>query len=296
MRGYFFDGCQIEDGKYDREYSASDHADYFKSIFTTGAFTKLDPRACEVTTDGSGLNRYISVAPGRVFISGYCGITDGDDTWHTATLADGRYRVVIRLDLSDDVRAFSCELLHGTATEYPPIVRDGNIYDLCLAQIEIAEYAPTIQDTRLDPELCGTVNIQALPPEPPYYPPGDLPLDLWLYTLFPDTLTPEQREAVEGNPSLRQIWESGRIQGSRAHYGTSSSTGSPLVATMQDGSTFVEKTGAIINVRFTNALNRTAATNLQPNGGTARAIQINGAAVSATNPLVCTANTIISFV
>ncbi|MCL2079405.1 MAG: hypothetical protein FWH17_06115, partial [Oscillospiraceae bacterium] len=42
--------------------------------------------------------------------------------------------------------------------------------------------------------------------------------------------------------------------------------------------------------------NRTAATNLQPNGGTARAIQINGAAVSATNPLVCTANTIISFV
>ncbi|MCL2607599.1 MAG: hypothetical protein FWD92_03475 [Methanomassiliicoccaceae archaeon] len=64
--------------------------------------------------------------------------------------------------------------------------------------------------------------------------------------------------------------------------GTSSSTATPL-ATGIAGITVAA--GARIRVRFTAAVNRTAGTTLTVNGASST-IQINGAAISATNPLV----------
>jgi hypothetical protein len=71
---------------------------------------------------------------------------------------------------------------------------------------------------------------------------------------------------------------------------STSSTDTPLVVTGLPSVTESHLTGRIITIRCTAAISRTAATNIQPSGGTSRALQINGAAVSAANPLIVPAN------
>ncbi|MCL2636975.1 MAG: hypothetical protein FWD48_01260 [Oscillospiraceae bacterium] len=72
--------------------------------------------------------------------------------------------------------------------------------------------------------------------------------------------------------------------------GATASTTTPLSVTGLPSVTETHLTGRIITIRCTNAINMTAATNIQPSGGTSRALQINGAAVSASNPLTVPAS------
>ena len=90
-------------------------------------------------------------------------------------------------------------------------MRDGNIYDLCLANVILASGVPTVEDTRFDPSLCGQVRITGREPLPPYYPPGALPEILWLYAAFRDQLTSQQLDMVEGNPSLMAIYNNSSV-------------------------------------------------------------------------------------
>ena len=160
MIGYFFDahitGIDLEGNLvYDREYLAAEHANFYDAFWSTGLFTSADADACKVTAVGGVL----TVAPGRVFINGYQGITEGDDTFDVSAVASGYFRVIVRLDISEDVRAFSCFLAEGSGSSYPALVRSGNVYDLSLANVQVTTGVPTIVDTRSDPALCGSSQV-----------------------------------------------------------------------------------------------------------------------------------------
>ena len=79
--------------------------------------------------------------------------------------ADGVYpridRVVVKLNIID--REIVLAVLTGTPSASPTaplLTRTSDVYELCLAEIEIPQGAVTvgeITDTRLDTELCGLV-------------------------------------------------------------------------------------------------------------------------------------------
>lgn len=123
--------------------------------------TNESASACLVGTSGTGI-KSITVGAGRAFINGYQAILDGADTFVASTLANGYYRVILRLDLNVDVRAFSLLLVQGTTSAYPALVRTGNIYDLCLANVVINTGVPTVTDTRSDTSLCGIAVIRGM--------------------------------------------------------------------------------------------------------------------------------------
>ena len=218
MKSYFFDAHVTgmePDGSpiYDREYYAEDHASYYSSIFSNGVFMKESAAACLVAASGGsgGEPRKLTVSSGRAFINGYQCICEGDDVFVVSDLPNGHYRVFIRLDKNENVRGFSCELVYGSASEYPEPERSANIYDLCLADVVLTDGMPTVTDTRSDPALCGQVMYKIHPEEPPYYPPSDLPQMLWTYANFPETMDPGEISQVEGNPSLMAIWNASRV-------------------------------------------------------------------------------------
>lgn len=162
MTSYFFDGKLIgvnSDGfpEGDREYNAEDHANFYRGLFANGIVLTHDGDACKVTTTGTTTHT-LHVMPGRILINGYQGIADGSDEFANLNeLNNGRYRVVIRLNISEDVRDISCKLVFGSATEYPTLVRVGNIYEMSLANVVIANGLAAVTDTRLDPNLCGAL-------------------------------------------------------------------------------------------------------------------------------------------
>lgn len=165
MIGYFFDS-KLENGMPDRPYDATDHAQFYQSFFSNGAFMRIDADACKVSYITSP-QRALQVAPGRVFIDGYQGITEGDDIFQTSSLPNSHYRIIIRLDRSEEVRAFSCKMIQGTSITFPKLIREGNIYDLCLAEVIIADGSVvSLTDTRTNTELCGSVQFTG---EQPFY-------------------------------------------------------------------------------------------------------------------------------
>src|SRR5690606_11030960 len=74
-------------------------------------------------------------------------------------------RVVLRLDLSEDARHLRAFVLTGEPAgepEPPEITREGDVYELALAQVlieaNVANINPAnITDERFDTELCGLV-------------------------------------------------------------------------------------------------------------------------------------------
>jgi hypothetical protein len=220
MKGRYFDAHQKgldEFGQpvYDRVYQASDHAAERRPFFSErGVFSYIDSEACKVVVEGSSPFFELCVKPGYLYIKGYQGECEGtaeDERFSTAALPDGNYRYIISLNLNEAVRAFVPELRRG-GIEYPEIIRLGNIYDVCLANVQIESGVPkVIEDTRYDTELCGQLTFAYGTPLPAYYPPTVLPEILWLYTIFPDALTLEQIELVESNPHLLESFKESRI-------------------------------------------------------------------------------------
>ena len=74
-------------------------------------------------------------------------------------------RIVLRLDLSVDVRAIDLYVLKGveaSAPIAPGLTRNNTIYEIALADILVSKNStsisqPRITDTRLNTELCGIV-------------------------------------------------------------------------------------------------------------------------------------------
>ena len=143
---------------HDRVYDASDVARFLKKFFTNGVFNN----SLRVTAND---NMTVSVSVGQANIEGYgyelddiltLDIADADSTLSRID------SVVLRLDLTN--RQITAQILQGSyATEpgQPSIIRTGNIYDLRLANILVANGATRITtdviiDTRFGSD-CGNV-------------------------------------------------------------------------------------------------------------------------------------------
>ena len=152
----------------DRVYQSEEFADYFRSFITDGIFN--GGSQLKVTPTGSGMA--VNVDLGRAWVQGYLFIHKDDGSGQAqldidAAGAQPRIdRVVIRLDRSAAVRDIDFKILKGTqaATPVPPtLTREGNIYELSLAQIKVKVGALKIDaadviDERLNQAVCGLVN------------------------------------------------------------------------------------------------------------------------------------------
>ena len=281
MKSYFFNAHITGiDGEgfpiYDREYAAEDHANYYAAFFTNGLFLYINSGACLVTASGGsgGEPRKLTVAPGRVFVNGYQGVCEGDDVFIVSDLPNGYYRVMVRLDKGEEVRAFECELVFGSGSAYPSPVRSGNIYELCLASVIITDGVPALVDTRTDTALCGAASL----------------------TVSPDMLPAEvtQSEAQGGTLTLQRMFTPQRVaQAARAlavppyngvGYGTCA-TAAATAAKVGALANFVRYTGAVVCIRFTVA-NTAATPTLDVNGTGAAQIRKGGAALTDVTQLI----------
>jgi len=208
LKGFFFNAQPTTDvtnypSGYDREYDADDFNRYMGLFFTNGIFVRDDLDACKVVASGLAF----TVTPGVALVDGgQCHFEAGDGL--TISQGAGMYSIMCRRNSAAGVRAFELVAVKGSES-FPPPVREGDLYDLCLAHVTATASISTVADTREDMDLCG---FAALTGQPPYYPPDDanLPYILWLYLLgLP--MTEEQVDAVEGNPSLMEIYNQSRL-------------------------------------------------------------------------------------
>ena len=196
-KSYFFNAEPTEDLSshptgYDREYDADDHAAFFRPFFSEkGIMAGRDADACKVSVQG-GEGTTLQVAAGAVYVRGRAAIFDGTET---VTVSED-CKIVCRMNKGADVRAFQLLAITGELQDTE------DVCDLQLATAHLEEisggHKVVLTDTRTFLSYMG---------QPAYYPPDSdsLPYVLWLYTLgFP--MDEEQRQMVEGNPSLMAIF------------------------------------------------------------------------------------------
>ena len=142
----------------DRVYDASDVANFLSKFFTNGVFNNS-------LAVSSNDNMTVSVAVGSANINGYAYenteilTLDIDEADNTLSRIDS---VICRLDLTN--RQITTMILQGdyaTTPSQPSITRTGNIYDLRLANILVANgttriTTELITDTRFGSD-CGNV-------------------------------------------------------------------------------------------------------------------------------------------
>jgi len=198
----------------DPGYGASDFAGYFDALIRHGVVAGKEATSLKVErTTGLG----VSVSVGMIIINGYMGIVHSAPEAFTLDSAGAQNRtdaVVMRLDMTVDatgnarVGSIYPAVVKGTPGGGAPAVRrDNDVWEMCLALVTVRANASSlaagdVADKRGDFDLCG---FAAFMGEPAYYPPGDIPLLLWLYGTFPNELTPAQISEVESNPSLIRV-------------------------------------------------------------------------------------------
>ena len=195
MRAYFFNAEPTNDvlhhpTGYDREYGADEATALITQFFQEEAGVFVGDKssdACKVVLQEDGKLR---VCAGTVIVRGRVCEFDGTET---ISVSSSR-KIVARMDKSAEVRDFQLR-----AVQEPVISAD--TYDFVLAEVTVDEdgVITAVEDKR---------TFLAMKGQPPYYPPDTdaLPYMLWLYVLgFP--MTPEQKAAVEGNPSLMSIYQ-----------------------------------------------------------------------------------------
>jgi hypothetical protein len=146
----------------DRRYKAEDWAAYFSSFIGNGFFPV--PSSGLQVTAGGGMS--ITLRAGRAWINGYFYTNDVDATFPLET-ADGVLRridrVVIRWDLT--ARNITANIKRSQPSSNPtppPLQRDADVWEICLADVMIRNGATAISQTditdqRLNPALCGVV-------------------------------------------------------------------------------------------------------------------------------------------
>lgn len=156
--GFF--NALLTNGEYDRKYNANDYSDNLAVVVSNGVL-RSDDDDLKVTEAGM----IVTVGVGRAWINGHYYKNDTPYSFAVVTAPTGgtRYdRVFLRLDKNLAVRSVSLVYQQGTASNNPTKpapVRDGNIYDIVLADIFVDTNATSLKvtDTRHNPELCGWV-------------------------------------------------------------------------------------------------------------------------------------------
>jgi hypothetical protein len=150
-----------------RTYQASDFADYFGSVLSTGLLHTDNIPALEVKCEGTDLRTYVT--PGKAIIQGYLYENTSNLYLEHALpepTLDRIDRIVLRLDKRNQSRYIRLFVKQGTPDENPvppDLQRDDFIYELSLAQIRVRANTSTLNpadliDERLDENLCGLVH------------------------------------------------------------------------------------------------------------------------------------------
>jgi hypothetical protein len=150
-----------------RTYQASDFADYFGKVLSSGLLHTDNVPAMQVKCEGTDLRTYVE--PGQAIMQGYAYENTSNlylnHSLPEATL-DRIDRIVLRLDKRNQsrfVKLFVVQGVSGTNPVAPNLQRDDFIYELSLAQIRIRANTSTLVaadliDERLDESLCGLVS------------------------------------------------------------------------------------------------------------------------------------------
>lgn len=155
---YLFFNSTIDDR---RKHKASDIAEYWDSFLKSGLIHTDGKPTLKVEANGSDME--ISVDLGKAVILGHLYINDSSlkKPISQSTASEDRFdRVVLRLDLNIENRYIKVFIKEGTALAPPELTREGNIYEVSLAQIHVKQGKSFLEqsdiiDERLDEELCG---------------------------------------------------------------------------------------------------------------------------------------------
>lgn len=161
--GFF--NAQLVDGEPDRAYEASHFAAYYATLIDNGVFANPATNL-QVVAGANALE--VIVKAGKAFIQGY---------WYTNTenlslsfspnSGTGQVRwdeVILELNLS--TRQIAAKVVTGTLSgtrPTPTVIRSGNVYQLCLAQLKIPPTGSPklsnsyIYDIRSNSTYCGWV-------------------------------------------------------------------------------------------------------------------------------------------
>jgi hypothetical protein len=149
----------------DRTYTADFFADYFAGILTNGIYNG----GTNLKVINSSNDMESDVQAGRAFINGYFYHNSGTIslTHKTAHATLNRIdRVILRLDISEDVRSISLHILAGTPNQTPAppaLTRNDTVHEISLARVLIEAGSSVIAvgnitDERLDSSVCGLIN------------------------------------------------------------------------------------------------------------------------------------------
>ena len=162
----FFDSVEN-----DNSYYADDFAEFFRMFLKDGVW-KLGENLS--VSPGNGLS--VLVDYGAAMVQGYGYWLKNDNSGEkqlnlVGASAQPRIdRIVLRLDTSLQTRKVSLAVLTGESAAQPvapSLTRNGNIYELSLAQVHIGANALSISaeqivDERADALLCGTIEPRAV--------------------------------------------------------------------------------------------------------------------------------------
>ncbi|RNB90153.1 hypothetical protein EDM59_01520 [Brevibacillus nitrificans] len=156
----FFDSTDEDQ----REYRASEFAEYFNLFLTSGVFHTDD----RLRVFGTGTNMQVLVEEGYAFLLGYMyKIANGAKclTIANADPTNDRIdRVVVRLDFNE--RVITAEVKQGVpaAVPVPPgLTRTQTVHEISLAQVRVIAGKSFIEqsqvtDERLNQSVCGLVS------------------------------------------------------------------------------------------------------------------------------------------
>jgi hypothetical protein len=198
-----------------RPYSAAMWAAQHNILNSDGVFNGANPAALKVTA----VDRNLVVSPGDAIIKGYfCRVTDDTDNTAQTLPAPGstvKARVMLRLDLTPDVRSVAPVLVEGTASAYPALTRNNNMWDLCLADVDVTPTTLTVTDTRTDMALCGP-SVYA---NTHRYSPAAMPDErVFMYTFFRSLLSAEDVAAIEADPGLMALYNGSAVAEIRSDF------------------------------------------------------------------------------
>ena len=156
--GFF--NALLSNGEYDRKYNANDYCDNLAVVISNGVLRGVND---DLRVTSAGM--VVTVGVGRAWINGHYYVNDTPYSFGavSAPIGGTRYdRVFLRLNKNLSVRSVSLVYQQGTAGSNPTKpapVRDGNIYDIVLADIFVGTNATsvTVTDTRGNASLCGWV-------------------------------------------------------------------------------------------------------------------------------------------
>lgn len=161
IQGFFFNA--VKNGEvYDRTYNAEDFTKYLDKIISNGVF--MIPSTSMQVVQGTGMQ--VVVKAGQGWIDGHKIINTADyilDVSPSDVVLNRIDRVVFYADYQTREMGIKIKKGENAITPIAPtLVRDTNIYEMCLAEISINKQMNTITqsiitDTRANNELCGWV-------------------------------------------------------------------------------------------------------------------------------------------